>query len=182
MRSRDVDILIIPGLGGSGPDHWQSRWQAKLPNAFRVDQADWDHPDAADWTARIVAAAARCERPVVAVAHSLGVIALARAAQQVGPSLAASFLVAPPSEGAIAAIAAIDPAFRPFPTAPLPFKSLLVGSRTDPYATPEDTAALAIAWEATFLDAGEAGHINGESGHGPWPEGLMAFGGFLNRL
>ena len=61
MRSRDVDILIIPGLGGSGPDHWQSRWQAKLPNAFRVEQTDWDHPDAADWTARILAAVAQCE-------------------------------------------------------------------------------------------------------------------------
>ena len=182
MRSRDVDILIIPGLGGSGPDHWQSRWQAKLPNATRVEQADWDHPDAADWTARIVEATARCERPVVAVAHSLGVIALARAAQRLGQPLAAAFLVAPPSDRTVAGIPAIDPAFRPFPTASLPFKSLLVGSRNDPYATPDETAALADRWGSTFVDAGEAGHINHESGHGPWPEGLMAFGGFLNRL
>ncbi len=182
MRSRDVDILIIPGLGGSGPDHWQSRWQAKLPNAFRVEQDDWDHPDAADWTTRIAAAVARCERPVVAVAHSLGVIALARAAGLFVQAPAAAFLVAPPSERAVAAIPAIDPAFRPFPTAPLPFKSLLVGSRNDPYATPEETTALAETWGSTFVDAGEAGHINSESGHGPWPEGLMTFGGFLNRL
>ena len=182
MRSRDVDILIIPGLGGSGPDHWQSRWQARLPNAVRVEQADWDHPDAADWAARIIAAVARCERPVVAVAHSLGVIALARAAARLDAPLTGAFLVAPPSERALAVIPAIDPAFRPFPTAALPFKSLLVGSRTDPYATAEETAALADMWGSTFVDAGEAGHINGESGHGPWPEGLMAFGGFLNRL
>ncbi len=182
MRTRDVDILIIPGLGGSGPDHWQSRWQAKLPNAVRVEQADWDHPDAADWPARIIAAAASCERPVVAVAHSLGVIALARAAHEIATPLAAAFLVAPPSERAVTEIPAVDPAFRPFPTAPLPFKSLLVGSRNDPYATLDETMALATAWGSTFIDAGEAGHINGESGHGPWPEGLMAFGGFLNRL
>ena len=182
MRSRDADILIIPGLGGSGPDHWQSRWQAKLPNAVRVEQADWDHPDAADWSARIVEAVARCERPVVAVAHSLGVIALARAAQRLGQPMKGAFMVAPPSEGALIAIPEVDPAFRPFPTVPLPFRSLLVGSRTDPYAAADETAALATTWEATFLDAGEAGHINSLSGHGPWPEGLMAFGGFLNRL
>ncbi len=182
MRSRDVDILVIPGLGGSGPDHWQSRWQAKLPNAFRVEQDDWDHPDEARWTARIVEAAARCDRPVVAVAHSLGVVALARAAPKLQAPLAASFLVAPPSERAVSAITEIDPAFRPFPSAPLPFASLLVGSRNDPYATVDETTRLAVAWGSTFVDAGEAAHINGESGHGPWPEGLMTFGGFLNRL
>ena len=82
MRSRDVDILVIPGLGGSGPDHWQSRWQAKLPHATRVEQADWDHPDEANWTARIIETAALCERPVEADAHSLGVVAHARAARK----------------------------------------------------------------------------------------------------
>ena len=63
MRSRDADVLIIPGLGGSGPDHWQSRWQAKLPNARRVEQADWDHPDKAAWLARIAETVAEASRP-----------------------------------------------------------------------------------------------------------------------
>lgn len=184
MRSRDADLLIIPGLGGSGPEHWQSRWQAKLPTAVRVEQRDWDRPVAQDWVARIVEAISRCERPVVAIAHSLGVIALAKASllQRDGEALAGAFLVSPPSEAALTAIPEIDPAFRPFSNGPLGFKSLLVGSRNDPYATYDDTAALAAAWRSTLLDAGEAGHINRDSGHGPWPEGLMAFGGFLSRL
>ena len=118
----------------------------------------------------------------MAVAHSLGVIALARAAARPDAPLTGAFLVAPPSERALTGIPEVDPAFRPFPTAALTFKSLLVGSRTDPYATAEETEALATAWGSTFVDAGEAGHINSESGHGPWPEGLMTFGGFLNRL
>ena len=84
MRSRDADLLIIPGLGGSGPDHWQSRWQAKLPNAVRVEQADWDRPVAEDWEARIAEAVAACGRPVVAIAHSLGVIAFVRALKRTG--------------------------------------------------------------------------------------------------
>jgi predicted alpha/beta hydrolase family esterase len=31
-------------------------------------------------------------------------------------------------------------------------------------------------------DAGESGHINIASGHGPWPEGLLQFGQFLKKL
>lgn len=189
MRSRDADILIIPGLGGSGPEHWQTRWEGRLPNAARVHQADWDAPDEGAWTARIVEAVLRCERPVVAVAHSLGVIALVRAAPRLAERggagrgrVAGAFLVAPPGEDALEALPAVDPAFRPFPTDPLFFPSVLVGSATDPYADREETATLSAAWGSAFVDAGEAGHINAASGHGPWPEGLMSFGGFLSRL
>ncbi len=184
MRSRDADLIIIPGLGGSGPDHWQSRWGARLPNVLRVEQDDWDAPKAAAWEERIVEAAGRCERPVVAVAHSLGVIALVRAAPRLAAlgGIAGAFLVAPPGEATLLGLPQIDPAFRPYPTDPLPFRSLLVGSRSDPYVEIEEIATLSAAWGSAFVDAGEAGHINVDSGHGPWPEGLMAFGGFLNRL
>ena len=183
MRSRDADLLIIPGLGGSGPDHWQSRWQAKLPNAVRVEQRDWERPVAEDWVARIAEAVAACERPVVAVAHSLGVIAFVRALKRTGGErIAGAFLVAPPSEATLAGIPEVDPAFRPFPTDPLSCRSLLVGSHDDPYCNIEETATLSAAWGSAFIDAGNAGHVNVESGHGPWPEGLMTFGGFLSRL
>ena len=33
-----------------------------------------------------------------------------------------------------------------------------------------------------LIDAGEAGHINADSGFGPWPEGSMAFAKFLTGL
>ena len=182
MRSRDTDILIIPGLGNSGPEHWQSRWGAKLPNVHVVEQDAWDSPVASAWIARIVEAARRCERPTVAIAHSLGVIALVEAVPQLPRLLAGAFLVSPPSEATLAGLPEVDPAFRPFPTAPLPFPSLLAGSRGDPYATMAEMESIALDWGSRFLDAGDAGHINTESGHGPWPEGLMAFGGFLNKL
>lgn len=184
MRSRDTDLLILPGLGGSGPDHWQSRWQAKLSNAVRVEQDDWDHPVAALWEERILAAAETCRRPIVAVAHSLGVIAFVRCAPRLAATgqLAGAFLVAPPGETTLIGIPEVDPAFRPFPTAPLPVRSLLVGSQNDPYADIEETATLSAAWGSAFVDAGNAGHINVASGHGPWPEGLMTFAGFLSRL
>ena len=49
MRTSDVDILIVPGLTGSGPDHWQTRWQERLKTARRVEQDDWDRPQRAAW-------------------------------------------------------------------------------------------------------------------------------------
>jgi predicted alpha/beta hydrolase family esterase len=53
----------------------------------------------------------------------------------------------------------------------LPFKSTLVGSRNDPYCSFERAQSFASAWGADFVDAGQVGHINTESGLGAWPQG-----------
>jgi hypothetical protein len=53
MKASDADILIIPGYTNSGPGHWQSRWEAKLSTARRVEQAEWTKPVREDWIARI---------------------------------------------------------------------------------------------------------------------------------
>ncbi len=183
MRSRDTTILIVPGLGDSGANHWQTRWQAKLPRARRVEQVSWDRPTRPAWVAAIRAALAGSAQPVVTVAHSLGVIALVAALTEDAPApVAGAFLVSPPSEATIRAIPAIDPAFAATPTAPLPCPSVLVASRNDPYARYEDLENMALDWGSRLVDAGEAGHVNADSGHGPWPEGLMTFAGFLNKL
>lgn len=29
-------LLVLAGIGNSGPDHWQSRWQAELPAVDKV--------------------------------------------------------------------------------------------------------------------------------------------------
>jgi hypothetical protein len=183
MRSRDASILIVPGLGNSGQDHWQSRWQAKLPTARRVEQASWHVPDRLLWKRAIQTAIAASDQPVVIIAHSLGVIAAVDAlTDDTLLPVAGAFLVAPPAEASILAIPEIDRAFAPFPSAPLPCPSVLVASRNDPYSSFESGENLALDWGSKLIDAGEAGHINTESGHGPWPEGLMAFAGFLNKL
>jgi predicted alpha/beta hydrolase family esterase len=36
-------VLILPGWQNSGPDHWQSRWEA-LYGYQRVQQHDWMRP------------------------------------------------------------------------------------------------------------------------------------------
>ena len=183
MRTSDTDILVVPGLGGSGPDHWQTRWEDRLSTARRVRQDDWERPDRKAWVGRLVDAVAAATRPVVLVAHSLGVPTVVHAAPLLRPGrTVGAFLVGLPD----VEDPEIEPetlrAFAPLPRDPLPFPSLLVASRTDPFCRFETAEDLSYAWGSAFVDAGEAGHLNPDSGFGPWPEGLMRFAGFLKKL
>lgn len=58
----------------------------------------------------------------------------------------------------------------------------MVGSSDDPYADLLFARHLAQDVGAEFIDAGAAGHINVDSGHGPWPEGSLAFANFMAKL
>lgn len=194
MKTSEADILIVPGWSSSGPDHWQSRWEKNLKTARRVEQADWFRPDRDQWVARIVEAAAESVRPVVLVGHSLGAMAIAHA----GPRLAK--LPAPPLGAFLVAPADVDNAdgwpitqgetfaagpetgFAPAPATRLPFPSLMVASSNDPYCSLARARVLAEAWGSALVESGDLGHINVASGHGPWPDGLLAFGMFMQRL
>ncbi|RFB78953.1 RBBP9/YdeN family alpha/beta hydrolase [Methylovirgula sp. 4M-Z18] len=184
MRTSDADILIIPGWGGSGPDHWQSRWQQKLKTAQRVEQGDWDLPHQEEWTQKLIDTAKACTRPVVLVAHSLGVLVVTHAVPRLPDNVIGAFLVAPPDLRGTWVREVLPDAmvFDPTPHGKIPFHAHLIASSNDPYCTLAAAEHMATSWGATFANAGEAGHINTESGHGPWPEGLMSFGGFLGRL
>ena len=183
MRTADCDILVIPGLGGSGPEHWQTRWEGRLSTARRVEQDDWDRPRREPWIERLVEEVALAERPVVLIAHSLGVVTVAQAAPGLAPGrVRGAFLVALPDVESPDRVPAIVRPFAPLPRDPLPFPSLLVASRTDPHCAYECAEDVAYAWGSALVDAGDAGHLNTESGHGPWPEGLMRFAGFLRTL
>ena len=131
---------------------------------------------------RVIEEVEAATKPVVLVAHSLGVAAAIHAAPHLGNKVAGAFLVAPPD----VANPDIQPehlkTFGPYPREPLPFPSVVVASRNDPFGTYEHAGDMAGAWGSTLLDAGEAGHINMDSGHGPWPEGTMVFAQFLSRL
>ena len=153
----------------------------------RVVQADWENPGLDAWRARIVEDVARASRPVVFVAHSLGVLAVAHAASFLAKGansgkVKGGFFVAPPSANVLMNFEAVDPALLTLPGGPLPFPSLVIASRDDPFSPFADSEELARALGAELIDAGFSGHINIESGHGPWPEGLMRFAGFLKTL
>ncbi|CAO3405148.1 RBBP9/YdeN family alpha/beta hydrolase [Azospirillum palustre] len=171
-------VLVLPGLGNSGPDHWQSWLEGRLPALTRVDLGDWDAPEPDRWVERLDAAVRAAPGPVVLVAHSLACILVARWAATGGrtETVAAALLVAPPDVGSPdvespRTVPAEACRFAPVPTDPLPFPAVVVGSRSDPYCTAARACGFAALWGADFIDAGEVGHINGASGHGPWPMG-----------
>jgi hypothetical protein len=182
MRAADATLLVVPGFGGGSADHWYSRWQPKLSTATRIDLPDFSDPTRATWVAAIVRAAEAAPRPVVLIAHSLGVIASVHAAPLLAGKVRGAFLVAPSDWNRADLLPGVMHDFAPVPREPLPFPSLVVASRTDPYCAFEVADDFAAAWGAVLIDAGDAGHINAASGHGPWPEGLMRLAGFLKRL
>ncbi|GKX35968.1 alpha/beta hydrolase [Hoeflea sp. WL0058] len=182
MKASEADILIVPGYKNSGPQHWQSRWEAKLSTARRVEQEAWSKPVCEDWMENIRKAVVEATKPVVIVAHSLGVAATIKTVPQIGHLVSGALLVAPPD----VANPKIRPrhlqTFGPYSRDPLPFPSVVIASRDDPFCSYDVADEIAAAWGSLMMDAGEAGHINDEAGFGPWPEGLMVFARFLGRL
>ncbi|MDA8126267.1 MAG: alpha/beta hydrolase [Deltaproteobacteria bacterium] len=165
--------LMVPGLNGSGPEHWQTLWEKKY--AFeRVEQRDWDRPAVEDWVRTLDAAITRQADKAVLIAHSLGCCTAVRWVERFPAHrdrVLALFLVAPPDIATSQAIPASAQGFALEDPQALPFPSLLVGSENDPYMDLEKARALATALESRFVNAGPAGHINVDSGHGPWPKG-----------
>ena len=191
MRTSDVDILIVPGWSSSGPDHWQTRWERTLKTARRVEQDDWFAPDREAWVGRIIEATVESNRPVVLVAHSLGVAAVAHVAERIPKGfLSGAFLVAPADvENAGAwpdteglSLDGSASGFAPLPQSAFPFPSVLIASSNDAYCSLDRAKALATAWGSTLVEAGDVGHVNSASGHGPWPDGVLRFGAFLRTL
>jgi len=183
MKIAEADFLILPGLGNSGPGHWQHRWAGRLTNAAIVEQADWDEPDMDDWVSTIEQAIIMATRPVVLIAHSLAVIAVAHVGERlVDTKVRGAFLVAPPDIELNPDVSEATSPFLPIPRDPLPFPSMLVASDTDPYCSIDRAVEFATCWGSDFHQAGDAGHINVASGHGPWPEGLLMFTRLMQRL
>jgi alpha-beta hydrolase superfamily lysophospholipase len=61
----------------------------------RVQQGDWDQPDPEAWSARIDAAVRAAGQPLLLIAHSCGVTAVAHWTSRFNTKIAGAFLVAP---------------------------------------------------------------------------------------
>ncbi|MBX9848958.1 MAG: alpha/beta hydrolase, partial [Rhodocyclaceae bacterium] len=62
-RLEDFDVLILPGVGGAGPDHWQTFWQRAFPSFRRVLQDNWELPVYSDWALRLSDAVNAAKKP-----------------------------------------------------------------------------------------------------------------------
>lgn len=180
-----LNALIVPGWHGSGEEHWQSCWQRDFPRWSRVEQEDWSRPCPAAWTEALARAVMKQHAPVVLVAHSLGVLTVARWAQEdpaEAQKVRAALLVAPPDVTVPPCCGAGLQNFAPEAGRSLPFPSLVVASENDPYAPAGKAAEWARWWGSSYLSAGRQGNINVDSGHGPWPQGLALLARWIQNL
>ncbi len=167
-NAANVSIIIVPGWRGSGPGHWQSLWAERLPQARRVEQDDWVTPTRAAWVGQLERTVLAAPHPVVIVAHSLGCLATVHLGPQAAARVRAALLVAPANPERRAVLND----FAPTPSQALPYRSIVVASRDDPYCSIRLAGAYARGWGSEFVSLQNAGHINIASGHGEWPLGL----------
>ncbi len=167
-----TNVFILPGLGNSGDQHWQTIWQTLHPEWQRIIQDDWDTPTCAGWVRRIDETLATVpEGTAVLVAHSSSCAAVAHLAETTTHSIKGAFLVAP-SDPLGAAYPPGPKGFAPVPLTRLPFPSIVVASENDEYISFPQAKMYAEAWGSRFVNIGQAGHINSSSGLGEWREGL----------
>jgi predicted alpha/beta hydrolase family esterase len=162
-------FLLLHGLEGSGPDHWQS-WLARrlaergehvrypaLPEADAPRLEAW-----LDALARELAPLPLQETTVLC--HSLACLLWLH---HDGPAVARALLVAPPQPDL-----EVSPAsgFRPAPLdRGAARERRLVCSTDDPWCPPERSQRLAddLGAPVDWIEAG--GHVNADGGFGPWP-------------
>lgn len=173
-----VETLLLPGLNGSPAGHWQAVWAAERPDARMLLQDDWGCPTLEDWLGRLEEMLAFSD-PVWLVAHSLGCLLAAQLADRpLARMIKGALLVAPCDLARVETLHPCVVRFGAMPTKRLPFPSLVVASRNDPYMHFDMAERMARCWGSDLADLGAAGHINIASGFGRWPIGFT----LLDRL
>jgi predicted alpha/beta hydrolase family esterase len=162
--------LILPGLYDSGPEHWQSHWEHTVPNVVRIVQRDWNTPAREDWVTTLEHAVAEHGPDVVLVGHSTACALIAFWAASTSRTVRGALIVAP-SDTEAPSYPNGPTGWTPMPTNRLPFPSTVVASTNDEYVTIDRARSFANAWGSTFVNIGDAGHINSASALGDWPRG-----------
>ncbi len=164
-------VLLVPGWLNSGPEHWQSLWEKSNPHFVRVVQKNWTEPVPKDWVLAIERAIDAAPGPVVIAAHSLGCLAC----QMISPihlsRIVGALLVAAADLDRSECPRVLEN-FRPMPIQKIPFRSILVVSSNDDWATLERSEQFASQWGSDLVNIGPRGHINSDSGLAGWPDGF----------
>ena len=167
-------VLLLPGLGDSGPEHWQSYWERGDPSCTRVRQEEWDRPRCRDWCKRLESAVQESACPVVLCGHSSAcalVCHWAATAPRASLAKVRGALLVAPSDPEGPAYPPGPTGFSPVPMMPLPFPSTVVASTDDAYVTVERAGEYARAWGSRLVILTAAGHINSASALGEWSAG-----------
>lgn len=171
-------VLIVPGYRGSGAGHWQTWLEQEVPEARRVSGIDWEAPLLARWAGEVRREIDEALGAVWIVAHSFGCLASVVAAADRPHKVAGLLLVAPADPERFDLLGlrqdqhAASSVAGHLPAAAFTCPSILVASRSDPWLDFAAARLWAGRWGSYFVDAGDAGHINIDSGHGAWPLAL----------
>ena len=172
--TREATVLIVPGLRGHVPQHWQTLLASRLPRVRTVEPMGREDLDCARKVAAIERQANAIKGPLLLVAHSGGVIMVVHWAKQTQRAVHGALLATPPDfERAMpAGYPTIDElragGWLPVPRDRLPFSTIVAASRNDPLGRFERVAELARDWGSKLVDLGKVGHLNPASGFGDW--------------
>ncbi len=177
--SENIRLLLVPGAGGSGADHWDRHWEAEDARIERAVQADWNAGTCAQWVKTLDYYVQKSDVPTLLIAHSLGNMAVCHWAAVHTGSVIGALLVAPTDiNDDWVEPGSLYEQFRPLPMKTLPFPSVLVASTNDQYLSLERAKEFATTWGASLRNVGPIGHIGSDSKLGNWFEGR----GFLDQL
>jgi predicted alpha/beta hydrolase family esterase len=170
-------FLILHGLEGSGPEHWQT-WIASRLGGRGLEVAYPSLPDAHSprlerWLEALDDELARLPAAETTVlCHSLGsLLWLHHAARRPAARVARALLVSPPQPDDD------DPQSAGFRPTPLDLEGVavagaetrLVCSTDDPWCPPETSRRIGEAIGVPIEWLENAGHVNAAGGYGPWP-------------
>jgi predicted alpha/beta hydrolase family esterase len=174
--------VLIPGIGGSGPDHWLSWLAAELTAAGREvrlpDRGDAAEPRLADWLASLrLSLAGLADDGYDVLAHSLGAVLWLHHVSDPEPGSprpARVALISPPQPTMIPVGAS---GFLPVPLNVDAVRrsadgTVLVGGEDDPFCPQGVAVAYGAPLKiATTVIAG-GGQLSAESGYSRWPAAL----------
>ncbi|MFL6028888.1 MAG: RBBP9/YdeN family alpha/beta hydrolase [Gaiellaceae bacterium] len=168
-------FLILHGLEGSGPDHWQTWLAGRLrERGERVrypDLPDPFDPKPDEWLAALQPELNALEGERIVLCHSLGCLLWLLNARAGATDVADRvLLVAPPCTDEVEPVvrfkadgvsaADVERAAQ---------RTRMLWSEPDPYCP----SSAAVAFDGLFKDARlipDRGHLNADAGFGPWPD------------
>jgi len=179
MSTEKPRILTVPGLGSSGPSHWQTLWE-RQHGCRRVVQQEWAQPACTDWVQRLDQVIRQAGAPVLLAAHSLACPTVAHWAATCDTSSVVGALLVAPADAERAGFPAGPTGFAPLALQRLPFPSIMVASTNDEYVTLARAQFFAEAWGSRLVNVGARGHLNSESNLHDWPEGWALLQELMN--